>query len=85
MMNTKEQIQKEYKMRSDKTRHLSWSRLATKASKDQRERPIPLIQMQVYDAGKTPLVLRENITQSEARKRAFGNENYTPDMSNGAR
>jgi len=39
----------------------------------------------VYDAGKTPLVLRENITQSEARKRAFGNENYTPDMSNGAR
>jgi|TARA_B110000914_G_scaffold192166_1_gene179077 hypothetical protein len=41
--------------------------------------------MQVYDIGQAPLLQKETVTPEEARRAAFGEENYTPRMSMGSR
>lgn len=41
--------------------------------------------MQVYNIGQAPLLQKETVTLEEARRAAFGEENYTPRMIMGSR
>ena len=52
---------------------------------DNREMPIPLIDMQVYNFGFAPKIRKPTLTPEEARRITYGVENYIPDMLNGTR
>ncbi len=46
---------------------------------------MPLIEMEVHDPGKAPMVMKKVFKEEEARQIAFGIESYRPTLSNGLR